>query len=119
MDELHAEVAVALGALLRFIDATLLDKHLDAVRTVDALEKGLLELWDDGRAADDHAADANQLVDVDRVEVAHVVYFLESVGAHLEIGGTLGADVSRVDGVVDHLVHDGDDLMREGNQMGI
>mmetsp|Transcript_35361 Transcript_35361/g.82661 ORF Transcript_35361/g.82661 Transcript_35361/m.82661 type:complete len:439 (+) Transcript_35361:1099-2415(+) len=122
---LHACTGVlARLASRRLIDSPVQEGHLDLVPTVfpAAAESSRRHVWDEVGAADDNAADGDQLLDVGGVHLPHdaVILLLQLVDLALARAQVLELGIQELQGdVPQHLIHDRNDFRREAGQVAI
>lgn len=113
VDQAHGAVLAAhlARAPVRLGDPAAVDLDGLGVAAGEAAEEGALHVGDDGRRADDEALDGDDLVNVARVEVAHVD---AALGRQAAAGDRRTGHLARVaerSDLVDGQLHVGDDVV--------
>mmetsp|Transcript_11512 Transcript_11512/g.37643 ORF Transcript_11512/g.37643 Transcript_11512/m.37643 type:complete len:644 (+) Transcript_11512:854-2785(+) len=118
----HAHRALGLARLVvadvGLDDAVMLDLHVLRGAADAALEHGEGQVGDDLRRPRHHPLDGDEPVDVGRVEVAQPVLLDQVEGAGLDLDGVGVGPALVLDGL-EHVVHQRDRLLREGDQLAV
>mmetsp|Transcript_1964 Transcript_1964/g.6269 ORF Transcript_1964/g.6269 Transcript_1964/m.6269 type:complete len:269 (-) Transcript_1964:37-843(-) len=96
----------------------MLDLHVLRGAADAALEHGEGQVGDDLRRPRHHPLDGDEPVDVGRVEVAQPVLLDQVEGAGLDLDGVGVGPALVLDGL-EHVVHQRDRLLREGDQLAV
>lgn len=116
---LEAMIRVAVGAQSRLVDTATINLYGRCERAHDTLEEGFAHFGNDVRGANDHATDADQLVDVFGIEGAHVARLLRIEWTYLDLVLENSGRIFLEEHLIDGHIEGGNDFLRITDQLTV